>query len=78
MDAFFAFLFVPTILICVVVIPTALKYYYQDRERMSRSLSSEEWEEIRVTLERADKMEQRITTLESLLDAQDPSWKDKV
>lgn len=71
-------LLVPIVLICVVVVPTALKYYYKDRERMSRSLSSDEWEEIRTTLERADKMEQRIVTLESLLDAQDPSWKDKL
>ncbi len=73
-----ALLLVPTILILVVVVPTALKYYYADKERMSRSLSADEWEEIRSTLARADKMEERINTLESLLDAQDPSWKDKL
>lgn len=74
---FWKFMFVPTILFMVVVAPMWLTMHYRSVNRSSRSLSEEDRESIEHMLETVDKLTERIGTLESLLDADHPDWREQ-
>ncbi|MFV8817469.1 envelope stress response membrane protein PspB [Haliea sp. E17] len=75
---FWNFLFVPTILFMVIVAPVWIVMHYQSMRRSSRSLSAEDRETVEHMLETVDTLTERIATLESLLDADHPEWRDSV
>ncbi len=75
---FWNFLFVPTILFMVIVAPVWIVMHYQSMRRSSRSLSEEDRETVEHMLETVDTLTERIATLESLLDADHPEWRDTV
>lgn len=64
------------ILFLVVVVPVWLKLHYGEKRRQSRELSTEEWTDFEATLENAEKLEQRVITLERILDDRDPNWRE--
>ena len=72
---FFEFMFVPTILFIVIVLPVWISMHYSSLKRSSRSLSKEDRETVDHMLETVDKMTDRITTLETLLDSDYPDWR---
>ena len=74
---FFQFMFVPTILFMVVVAPIWISMHYRSVNKSSRSLSEEDRESIEHMLETVDKLTDRIGTLESILDADHPQWRQK-
>ena len=74
---FFDFMFVPTILFIVVVLPIWISMHYSALKRSSRSLSSEDRETVDHILETVDKMTDRIHTLETLLDSDYPDWRQQ-
>jgi phage shock protein B len=67
--------FIPTIVFMVVVAPIWLILHYWTQSRMNRGLSSEERTEMDNALALAQKLEQRIATLETILDVQQPDWR---
>ena len=71
----FTLVFIPLILFLVVVMPVWITMYYKDKQRQSRELSGEEWQEIERTLDRAEGLEQRIIALEAILDAESKDWR---
>ena len=73
----FTIIFVPFLAFLVIVMPTWLVLYYRDKQRQSRELSVDEWHEISQTLERAEKLEERIATLELILDAEHKGWRNQ-
>ncbi len=75
---FWNFLFVPTILFMVVVAPVWIVMHYRSVHRSSRSLSAEDRASLDQMLETVDTLAERIATLESLLDADHPEWRDAV
>ena len=75
---FFQFMFVPTILFMVVVAPIWISMHYRSVNKSSRSLSEEDRESIEHMLETVDKLTDRIGTLESILDADHPDWRQKI
>lgn len=75
---FFQFMFVPTILFMVVVAPIWISMHYRSVNKSSRSLSEEDRESIEHMLETVDKLTDRIGTLESILDADHPQWRQKM
>ncbi len=75
---FFQFMFVPTILFMVVVAPIWISMHYRSVNKSSRSLSEEDRESIEHMLETVDKLTNRIGTLESILDADHPQWRQKM
>jgi len=75
---FLNFMFVPTILFMVVVAPIWLSMHYRSVSRSSRSLGENDRQTIEHMLETVDKLTQRIATLESILDADHPQWKDNI
>ncbi len=74
---FFEFMFVPTILFLTVVMPIWLTMHYRSVNRSSRSLNQEDRGTVEQMLETVDKLNQRIHTLESILDADHPDWRQR-
>ena len=75
---FWKFMFVPTILFLVVVAPLWITMHYRSVSRSSRSLNLEDKESIDHMLETVDKLTERIATLESILDADHPHWRQQL
>ena len=75
---FLKFLFVPTILFLVIVAPLWITMHYRSVNRSSRSLNQEDRESIEHMLETVDKLTDRIVSLEAILDADHPQWRQQV
>ena len=74
---FFEFMFVPTILFMVIVLPIWISMHYSSLRRSARSLSDEDRETVEHILETVDKMADRVHTLETLLDSNYPDWRQQ-
>lgn len=72
----FTLLFVPLIAFIVIVLPIWVTLYYRDRSRAGRELNADEWQEINRMLEQAERLEQRVNSLEAILDHQTPDWRN--
>ena len=73
----FALLFVPLLAFMVVVLPLWLILHFRDRNRQSHALSNEEWNEIQRTLDTTARLEQRLASLEAILDANQQAWRNQ-
>ena len=71
----FTLVFVPLMSFIVVVLPMWIVLSYRDRNRRSRALSDDEWTEIRRTLELSEKLDQRLASLEAILDSDHKGWR---
>jgi phage shock protein B len=74
---FWSFMTVPAILFMVVVAPIWITMHYRSVNRSSRSLNAEDRERIEHMLETVDRLTDRIHTLESILDADHPDWRQQ-
>lgn len=68
-------MFVPAVLFLVIVAPIWLVLHYITRWRSHRALSSEDERMLVDLWQSAKRMEQRIVTLEKILDAEAPHWR---
>jgi phage shock protein B len=69
---------VPIILFMFFVAPTWLILHYRSKRHLSQGLSEEEYAKLQDLANRAEQMAERIHTLESILDAEAPQWRNKV
>lgn len=67
----------PIIIFMVIVAPIWLVLHYRSKGQVSQGLSEEEYIQLSELSETADKMAERIKTLESILDVESPNWRDK-
>ena len=72
-----AVLLVPAVLFMVVVAPIWLVMHYRSKRRGRAALSSEERAELEKLTDLADRMGERIETLEAILDAETPDWRKR-
>ena len=70
-------LFVPLIVFIVIVAPIWLILHYATRNSANRRLNSKDEALMEELHENARKMEERIHTLERILDADSPRWRDR-
>lgn len=68
----------PLIIFMVVVAPIWLILHYRSKGQVSQGLSEEEYIQLSELSETADKMSDRIKTLEAILDADTPDWRTKL
>ncbi|REL27590.1 envelope stress response membrane protein PspB [Thalassotalea euphylliae] len=68
----------PIIIFMLVVAPIWLILHYRSKRQISQGLSEEEYIQLSELSELADKMADRIKTLEAILDAESPEWRNKV
>ncbi|TKB50850.1 envelope stress response membrane protein PspB [Ferrimonas aestuarii] len=70
-------LIAPLIIFTALVAPIWLILHYRSKKQVSQGLSDEEFQHLNELLQRADKMSDRIETLESILDHESPEWRSK-
>ena len=63
----FSFLFVPSILFIIFVMPLWLVLHYRHKKEMSKGITREEIGEIEEMLEHIDKLSERVENLEKIL-----------
>ncbi|MCW8863552.1 MAG: envelope stress response membrane protein PspB [Colwellia sp.] len=68
----------PVIIFMVIVAPIWLVLHYRSKRQVSQGLSEEEYIQLSDLSEMADKMADRIKTLEAILDAETPDWRNKL
>jgi len=69
---------VPTILFMIFVAPLWLILHYRSKKQVSQGLSEHEHRQLIELANKAEKMAERVNTLESILDAEAPEWRAKV
>ncbi|ATC99126.1 MAG: envelope stress response membrane protein PspB [Pseudoalteromonas spongiae] len=69
---------VPTILFMIFVAPLWLILHYRSKKQVSQGLSEHEHRQLIELANKAEKMADRVKTLESILDAEAPEWRAKV
>jgi phage shock protein B len=72
---FLDFMFVPTILFMVVVMPIWLVMHYKHKNKTSRGLSEDDQAVLDDLLRGLDSLTERMETLESILDDRNPRWR---
>lgn len=67
----------PIIVFMVIVAPIWLVLHYKSKKKLSQGLSEHEHRQLSELAAKADKMSQRVDTLETLLDQESPQWRSK-
>ena len=68
----------PFILFMIFVAPLWLILHYRSKKQVSQGLSEHEHHQLLELAQKAEKMTDRIETLEALLDQESPQWRQKV
>ena len=71
-------LFVPMVLFLVIVVPTWVVMHYRSVNRSSNQLSEDDRQALEEMLVAVDQMADRIESLESILDADHPNWRQEL
>ncbi|MDG1254163.1 MAG: envelope stress response membrane protein PspB [Glaciecola sp.] len=69
---------VPMILFMLFVAPTWLILHYRGKRQINKGLSENDFKDLQMLAEKAEKMSERINTLETILDSEAPQWRHKV
>ena len=69
------FVFIPTIIFMSVIAPLWLLLHYRSRNRAGKALNATEKRELEALLAQADKLADRVETLERILDVENPDWR---
>ena len=70
-----AFLTAPLIVFLIFVAPLWLFLHYRSKKKSATGLSEEDYEKLHRLSEKADVLQQRVGTLERILDAEAPNWR---
>lgn len=65
----------PLIVFLIFVAPLWLFLHYRSKKRTSSGLSQEDFQRLQSLSDKADAMQQRVETLERILDEQSPNWR---
>ena len=68
------FLFVPTILFLTIVAPIWIVMHYRSKNKSRKGISEDERMQLDAMLAQFDKLEERIETLEEILESENPEW----
>ncbi len=66
---------IPLIMFMIFVAPIWVIMHYRSKRKISEGLSDVELNQLNDLSRRAEKMADRIKTLESILDAESPDWR---
>jgi phage shock protein B len=76
-EGIIAIVVAPIIIFMIFVAPIWLIMHYRSKKQMNQGLTREEYLTLQELADRAEKMADRINTLESILDAEAPQWRNK-
>jgi phage shock protein B len=66
------------ILFMLFVAPTWLILHYRGKRQINKGLSENDYKDLQMLADKAEKMSERINTLETILDSEAPQWRHKV
>ena len=75
MEGIIGIVVAPIIIFMIFVAPIWLILHYRSKKQMNQGISAEEYTSLQDLADKADKMADRIHTLESILDAEAPDWR---
>ena len=78
MEGIIGIVVAPIIIFMIFVAPIWLILHYRSKKQMNQGISAEEYTSLQDLADKADKMADRIHTLESILDGEAPQWRNKV
>ncbi|MDP6375383.1 MAG: envelope stress response membrane protein PspB [Pseudomonadales bacterium] len=78
MDGMVVAFFVPIVLFLCIVAPTWIFMHYRSKQRAQGALSEDERAELEALSIQAERMIDRIETLEAILDSETPEWRKRV
>lgn len=78
MESIAAIIGAPIILFMIFVAPLWVIMHYRSQRKINQGLSEEELVQLQELAQQAERMRDRIATLESILDAESPKWRDRV
>ncbi len=67
----------PLIVFLIFVAPLWLILHYRSKRKLSHSLSSDDHQRLDMLSEKARGLQARLETLERILDAESPSWRNR-
>ena len=70
-------LFVPLVIFLAIVAPLWIIFHYMTRWRTSKTLSGEDEKMLQELWQSAARMEERIRTLERILDTEAKGWREQ-
>lgn len=77
MEDVVALLIAPIIIFMIFVAPIWLIMHYRSKKQVAQGLSEEEYTALTELAKKAEVMNERIQTLEALLDAEAPQWRNR-
>ena len=77
MDGIVVAFFVPTVIFIVVVAPAWIWMHYRSKQHAQGALTENERIELDTLALQAERMLERIDTLEAILDAETPDWRKR-
>ena len=78
MDALTVAFFVPVVIFLTIVAPVWIFMHYRSKQRAQGALSDEERLELETLAAHAERMMDRIDTLEAILDTETPGWRKRM
>ena len=78
MDGIVVAFFVPTVIFLTIVAPVWIFMHYRSKQRAQGSLSEDERLELEALASQATRMAERIETLEAILEAETPGWRERI
>ena len=78
MDGWMIAFFVPTVIFMTIVAPVWIFMHYRSKQREQGVLSDEERLELETLAGHAERMLDRVDTLEAILDAETPGWRKRM
>ncbi|KPD23820.1 MULTISPECIES: envelope stress response membrane protein PspB [Idiomarina] len=76
-EAILGMLMAPLILFVLVVAPIWIILHYRSKRQMNQGLNEEERESLALLADQAKRIRERVQTLERILDADSPGWRDR-
>ncbi len=71
------YIVLPLSVFFIFVAPLWLILHYRSRKQTSKGLSAKDQEQLQALLKRTEQMQKRIVSLEKILDAEAPQWREK-
>ncbi|AAV81571.1 envelope stress response membrane protein PspB [Idiomarina loihiensis] len=76
-EAILGMLMAPIILFVIIVAPIWIILHYRSKRQMNQGLNEEERESLALLANQAKRIRERVQTLERILDADAPGWRDR-
>ena len=76
-EAILGMLMAPIILFVIIVAPIWIILHYRSKRQMNQGLNEDERESLALLADQAKRIRERVQTLERILDADAPGWRDR-